>query len=58
MAAKGTWNFIWQLATLVQGCTSEAHMNMDVNLCRLPDITTYSKEILSALCRHYVASDV
>ena len=31
-------------------------MNMDVNLCRLPDKTTYYKEILSALCRHYAAS--
>ena len=36
-AARGTWNFIWKQATLVQGCTSEAHLNMDVNLCRLPD---------------------
>ena len=34
---RGTWNFVWQQATLVQGCTSEAHLNMDVNLCRLPD---------------------
>ena len=33
-------------------------MNMDVNLCRLPDKTTYYKEILSALCRHYAASGV
>ena len=36
-AVRGTWNFVWQQATLVQGCTSEAQMNMDVNLCRLPD---------------------
>ncbi len=36
-AVRGTWNFVWQQATLVQGCTSEAHLNMDVNLCRLPD---------------------
>ena len=34
---RGTWNFVWQQETLVQGCTSEAQMNMDVNLCRLPD---------------------
>ena len=34
---RGTWNFVWQQATLVQGCTSEAQLNMDVNLCRLPD---------------------
>ena len=36
-AVRGTRNFIWQRATLVQGCTSEAQLNMDVNLCRLPD---------------------
>ena len=36
-AVRGTWNFVWQQATLVQGCTSEAQLNMDVNLCRLPD---------------------
>ena len=23
-AVRGTWNFVWQQATLVQGCTSEA----------------------------------
>lgn len=57
-AARGTWNFIWKQATLVQECTSEAHLNRDVNLCRLPDITTYSIEILSALCRHYAAAGV
>ena len=26
------------LATLAQGCAGEVHMNMDVNLHRLPDI--------------------
>ena len=36
-AVRGTGNFVWQQATLVQGCTSEAQLNMDVNLCRLPD---------------------
>ena len=35
-AVRGTGNFVWQQATLVQGCTSEAQLNMDVNLCRLP----------------------
>jgi len=35
-AARGTWNFVRHLATLAQGSASEAHMNMDVNLCRLP----------------------
>jgi hypothetical protein len=34
--ARGTWNFVRHLATLAQGSASEAHMNMDVNLCRLP----------------------
>ena len=57
-AARGTWNFVRHLATLAQGSASEAHMNMDVNLCRLPAKTTYYKEILSALCRHYAASGV
>jgi len=36
-AVRGTWNFVWQQATLAQGCASEAHLNMDVNLRRLPD---------------------
>jgi len=36
-AARGTWNFVRHLATLAQGSASEAHMNMDVNLCRLPE---------------------
>ena len=34
--ARGTWNFVRHLAMLAQGSASEAHMNMDVNLCRLP----------------------
>ena len=42
--ARGTWNFVRHLATLAQGSASEAHMNMDVNLCRLPDeINTITK---------------
>ena len=40
-AVRGTWNFVWQQATLAQGCASEAHLNMDVNLRRLPDIVIY-----------------
>ena len=24
-AVRGTWNFVWQQATLAQGCASEAH---------------------------------
>ena len=47
-AVRGTWNFVWQQATLVQGCTSEAQLNMDVNLCRLPDEVHILAEILSA----------
>ena len=49
MAVRGTWNFVWQQATLVQGCTSEAQMNMDVNLCRLPDLTKYVSKFLVPL---------
>ena len=32
---RGTWNFVRPLATLAQGCASEAQLNMDVNLRRL-----------------------
>ena len=39
-AVRGTWNFVRYLATLAQGSASEAHMNMDVNLCRLPEEKT------------------
>ncbi len=39
-AARGTWNFVRHLATLAQGSASEAHMNMEVNLCRLPEERT------------------
>ena len=35
--ARGTWNFSGCLATLAQGSASEVHMNMDVNLHRLPE---------------------
>ena len=35
--ARGTWNFVRHLATLAQGSASEAHLNMDVNLRRLPE---------------------
>ena len=45
---RGTWNFVCNQATLVQGCTSEAQMNTDVNLCRLPDEVHILAEILSA----------
>ena len=36
-AVRGTWNFVRQQATLAHGRASEVHMNMDVNLHRLPD---------------------
>ena len=55
-AVRGTWNFVWQQETLVQGCTSEAQMNMDVNLCRLPDWADCKSKFPSAPCRTYVAS--
>ena len=43
-AVRDTGNFVGKQATLVQGCTSEAQLNMDVNLCRLPDeINTITK---------------
>ena len=47
--ARGTWNFVRHLATLAQGSASEAHMNMDVNLCRLPDLTKYVSKFLVPL---------
>ena len=49
MAVRGTWNFVWQQATLVQGCTSEAQLNMDVNLCRLPDENSMMSKFLVPL---------
>ena len=45
-AARGTWNFVRHLATLAQGCVSEVHMNMDVNLHRLPELILYSSKFL------------
>ena len=41
MTVRGTWNFVCHPATLAQGCASEAHLNMDVNLRRLPDNVMY-----------------
>lgn len=35
-AAKNTWNFLKQLATLAHGCASETHLSMDANMRRLP----------------------
>ena len=34
------------LATLAQGCAGEVHMNMDVNLHRLPELILYSSKFL------------
>ena len=53
--ARGTWNFVRHLATLAQGSASEAHMNMDVNLCRLPEERTGLAKFLvplAVLMRH------
>ena len=52
---RGTWNFVRQQATLAHGRASEVHMNMDVNLHRLPDkIFCLPKFLvpLTALLRH------
>ena len=51
MVVRGTWNFVRHPATLAQGSASEAHMNMDVNLCRLPVIFLFLSKCLSAPCR-------
>ena len=48
-AARGTWNFVRHLATLAQGSACEAHMNMDVNLCRLPELFLYFMKFLETL---------
>ncbi|MCC2243267.1 hypothetical protein LKD47_13370 [Roseburia sp. CLA-AA-H204] len=53
--ARGTWNFVRHLATLAQGSASEAHMNMEVNLCRLPEERTGLAKFLvplAVLIRH------
>mgnify|MGYP007042257018 FL=1 len=47
-SARSTWNFVRQQATLAQGRASEVHMNMDVNLHRLPELMKDAIEILSA----------
>ena len=41
-AAKNTWNFLKQLATLAHGCASEKHLSRDVNMRRLPEKTGYN----------------
>ena len=46
--ARGTWNFVRHLATLAQGSASEAQLNMDVNMRRLPELMKDAIEILSA----------
>ena len=52
-SARSTWNFVQQQATLAQGSASEAHLNMDVNMRRLPELIRILIEIPSALCRLY-----
>lgn len=48
-AAKNTWNFLKQLATLAHGCASETHLSMDANMRRLPKESIIYMEILSVL---------
>ena len=53
-AVRGTQNFVCSLATLAQGRASEAQLNMDVNLRRLPECTMSMPKFLvplQALCR-------
>ena len=52
-SARSTWNFVQQQATLAQGSASEAHLNKDVNMRRLPELIRILIEIPSALCRLY-----
>lgn len=55
-AAKNTWNFLKQLATLAHGCASETHLSMDVNMRRLPKESIIYMEILVFLAAFYVVS--
>ena len=48
-AVRGTWNFVRHLATLAQGSASEAHLNMDVNLRRLPEWILFITKFLVPL---------
>ena len=53
-AAKNTWNFLKQLATLAHGCASETHLSMDVNMRRLPKESI--RKFLVFLAAFYVVS--
>lgn len=55
-AAKNTWNFLKQLATLAHGCASETHLSMDVNMRRLPKESIIYMEFLVFLAAFYVVS--
>ena len=46
-SARSTWNFVRQQATLAQGSASEAHLNMDVNLRRLPEWILFEENFIS-----------
>ena len=48
-SARSTWNFVRQQATLAQGSASEAHLNMDVNLRRLPEQILFITKFLVPL---------
>ena len=49
MAVRGTWNFVRHPATLAQGRASEAQMNMDVHLHRLPHYIICTTKFLESL---------
>lgn len=55
-AAKNTWNFLKQLATLAHGCASETHLSMDVNMRRLPKESIIYYKFLVFLAAFYVVS--
>ena len=48
-SVRGTWNFVCYPATLAQGSASEAHLNMDVNLRRLPEWILFITKFLVPL---------
>ena len=56
-SVRSTWNFVRQQATLAQGSASEAHLNMDVNMRRLPELMKDAIEILSAPWAFHALAD-
>lgn len=45
---RGTWNFVYYLAMPAHGSAGKAHLSMDVNMRRLPELIKDAIEILSA----------